>query len=54
MWKALDEIAERQGKTVHDVLMSIDRERGATSLATAIRVYVVEWLREALKESSSA
>ena len=50
MWDALEEVAQRQGKTVHDVLISIDRQRGTTSLATAIRVHIVESLREALKE----
>jgi hypothetical protein len=51
---ALDEVADRQGRTIHDVLIAIDRTRGATSLATPIRVYIVEFLREALKEDSSA
>jgi predicted DNA-binding ribbon-helix-helix protein len=54
IWEALDEVADRQGRTIHDVLIAIDRTRGATSLATAIRVYIVEFLREALKEDSSA
>ena len=54
MWGALGEIAEREDQTVHDVLMAIDRKRGATSLSTAIRVYIVESLRVALKKTSTA
>lgn len=45
MWDAF-EIAERQGKTVHDVLFEIDRARGETSLSTAIRVCIVEFFRQ--------
>jgi len=45
MWDAF-EIAERQGKTVHDVLFEIDRARGETSLSTAIRVCIVEFVRQ--------
>jgi predicted DNA-binding ribbon-helix-helix protein len=54
MWGALGEIAEREDQTVHDVLMAIDRKRGATSLSTAIHVYIVESLRVALKKTSTA
>jgi len=54
MWDALDELAERQGKTVHDVLIEIDRKRGTTSLSTSIRVYIVEFFRQALKQDSVA
>ena len=54
MWEALDELAERQGKTVHDVLIEIDRKRGTTSLSTSIRVYIVEFFRQALKQDSVA
>jgi hypothetical protein len=50
----LGEIAEREDQTVHDVLMAIDRKRGATSLSTAIHVYIVESLRVALKKTSTA
>ena len=53
MWGALEEVADRQGKTVHDVVLAIDRERGQTALETAIRVYIVQFFREALHASDA-
>jgi len=47
-------VADRQGKTVHDVVLAIDRERGQTTLTTAIRVYIVRFLQEALHPSGVA
>jgi predicted DNA-binding ribbon-helix-helix protein len=53
-WEALDEIAARQGKTLHDVLFAIDKQRDRTSLSTAIRVYIVKFFRDALQRSEVA
>jgi predicted DNA-binding ribbon-helix-helix protein len=53
-WDALDEIAARQGKTLHDVLFAIDKQRDKTSLSTAIRVYIVAFFRDALQRSEVA
>src|SRR5207302_10870605 len=49
MWAALNDIAVERGKTVHDVILEIHRARIATSLTAAIRVYIVEYYREALR-----
>ena len=55
MWEALDEVAERQGKTVHDVILPIDKgRRGGTALSTAVRVYLVTFFRDALRQSETA
>ena len=49
MWDALADIARDQTKTVDDVILEISRERqGDLSLSAAIRVYIVEYYREAL------
>jgi len=47
MWEALQDIARRQERTVHDVVTQIDRERSASSLTAAIRVYIVAFYRSA-------
>jgi predicted DNA-binding ribbon-helix-helix protein len=49
MWDALTDIARDQTKTVDDVILEISRERqDDLSLSAAIRVYIVEYYREAL------
>lgn len=47
MWEALQDIARRQERTVHDVVTQIDGERTASSLTAAIRVYIVGFYRSA-------
>lgn len=47
MWDALQDIAQRQGVTVHDLVSSIDRRRMASSLTAAIRVHIVDFYRAA-------
>jgi predicted DNA-binding ribbon-helix-helix protein len=49
MWAALNDIAAEHGKTVHDVVLEINRGRTGISLTAAIRVYIVEYYREALR-----
>src|SRR2546421_10958065 len=38
MWAALNDIAVERGKTVHDVILEINRDRKGISLTAAIRV----------------
>ena len=47
MWEALKDICRGQGKTIHDVVTEIDRTRTASSLTAAIRVYIVDFYRNA-------
>src|SRR5438552_8072873 len=47
MWEALQDIARRQERTVHDLVTEIDRDRSASSLTAAIRVYIVDFYRTA-------
>lgn len=49
MWSALAEIAAEKGKTVHDLIAEIDRDYAQTNLSSAIRVYIVEFYRDALR-----
>jgi len=48
MWAALNDIAAERGKTVHDVVLEINRRRKGIGLTAAIRVFIVEYYREAL------
>ena len=47
MWDALHDIARRQQVTINDIVTEIDRERTASSLTAAIRVYIVDYYRAA-------
>jgi predicted DNA-binding ribbon-helix-helix protein len=47
MWEALQDIARRQERTVHDLVTQIDGERTASNLTAAIRVYIVAFYRSA-------
>ena len=47
MWEALQDIARQQQLTIHDLVTRIDRERTASSLTAAIRVYIVDFYRAA-------
>ena len=47
MWEALHDVARRLGVTIHDLVTRIDRERSASSLTAAIRVYIVDFYRAA-------
>jgi predicted DNA-binding ribbon-helix-helix protein len=47
MWDALQDIAHRLRVTTHDLVTEIDRERTASSLTAAIRVYIVDFYRAA-------
>jgi predicted DNA-binding ribbon-helix-helix protein len=47
MWEALHDICTRRKVTIHDLVTEIDRERTASSLTAAIRVYIVDFYRAA-------
>ena len=45
MWRALQEIAKYQNKAVHELVTEIDHLQLASSLTSAIRVYIVDFYR---------
>ena len=49
MWAALADIADQRGKTVHDVIAEISRAHDQASLSSAIRVYIVDHYRAAVR-----
>src|SRR5713226_1999824 len=54
MWDALQDIARRLRVTIHDLVTDIDRERTASSLTAAIRVYIVDFYRDAALSAGQA
>ena len=54
MWDALHDIARRLRATTHDLVTDIDRERTASSLTAAIRVYIVDFYRAAAMPAQQA
>ena len=54
MWDALHDIARRRRVTLHDLVTEIDRERTASSLTAAIRVYIVDFYRVAALHARQA
>jgi len=47
MWDALRDIARGRNMPLNDLVTEIDRHRGAPSLTAAIRVYIVDFYRNA-------
>lgn len=43
MWDALRDVARREGRTINDLVTSIDEGRVESSLTAAIRVYLLKY-----------
>ncbi|MBV9861194.1 MAG: ribbon-helix-helix domain-containing protein [Alphaproteobacteria bacterium] len=54
MWEALRDIAAERDMTVHDLVTEIDRDRTASGLTAAIRVYIVDYYRSAATHAVSS
>jgi len=54
MWDALREITLLRGVSLNDLVTEIDRDREASSLTAAIRVYIVEYYRSAAARGEPA
>jgi predicted DNA-binding ribbon-helix-helix protein len=50
IWDALQDILQREAKTLNQLVTEIDRARAASSLTAAIRVFVVRYYRDAIRE----
>jgi predicted DNA-binding ribbon-helix-helix protein len=50
IWEALQDILQREAKTLNELVTEIERARTASSLTAAIRVFVVRYYRDALRE----
>jgi predicted DNA-binding ribbon-helix-helix protein len=54
MWEALLEIARLQQTNINQLVTEIDRQREASSLTAAIRVYIVDFYRSAAAHAGRA
>lgn len=52
MWEALRDVARRRKLSVSALVTEIDRQRSASSLTAAIRVYIVDFYRAAAAASA--
>jgi predicted DNA-binding ribbon-helix-helix protein len=50
IWEALQDILQREAKTLNQLVTEIDRARIASSLTAAIRVFVVRYYRGVIRE----
>lgn len=54
MWDALSEICAREGRSVHEICTQIDSERRQSGLTAAVRVFILNYFREAATEEGHA
>jgi predicted DNA-binding ribbon-helix-helix protein len=45
MWRALTDIAEREGRSLHELCTMVHRLRRRTSLTSAVRVFILSYYR---------
>jgi predicted DNA-binding ribbon-helix-helix protein len=44
-WEALKELSDRQDKSVSQLVAEIDAQRGDENLSSALRVYILNYVR---------
>lgn len=54
MWDALQEICLREGRSIHEVCSEIDRLRQQSGLTAGVRVFILNYFREAATEEGHA
>ena len=54
MWDALSEICAREGRSVHEICTEIDRQRTQSGLTAGVRVFILNYFREAATEEGHA
>ena len=54
MWDALSEICAREGRSLHDICRQIEGMRSQSGLTTAVRVFILNYFREAATEEGHA
>jgi predicted DNA-binding ribbon-helix-helix protein len=53
-WSGLGEICAREGMTLNELCTVVDRGRGAASLTSAVRVFVLSYFRSATPDAGSS
>lgn len=54
MWDALSEICAREGRSLHDICRQVERERTQSGLTAGVRVFILNYFREAATEEGHA
>ncbi len=54
MWDALTEICAREGRSLHDVCTQVDKQRNQSGLTAGVRVFILNYFREAATEEGHA
>ena len=54
MWDALKEICARERCTVHDICKQVDSNRRQSGLTAGVRVYILNYFRQAATEEGHA
>lgn len=54
MWDALSEICAREGRSLHDICGQIEAKRTQSGLTSAVRVFILNYFREAATEEDLA
>lgn len=52
MWDALQEICNRERRSINDICSEVDRSRSQSGLTAGVRVYILNYFREAASEGS--
>lgn len=53
-WAALEDICTRERMSVHDICTLIDRARRRASRTSAVRAFIVAYLRDSLRNGTEA
>ena len=54
MWDALHEICVREGRSINEICSEIDRNRSQSGLTAGVRVYILNYFRQAATEEGHA
>jgi len=54
MWEALQEVAREQGLSVNELVTLVDRKRDHSTLTAAIRVFLLDHYRRAVRRAEAA
>lgn len=54
MWDALAEICKREGRSINDICSEVDVSRSQSCLTAGVRVYIINYFREAATEEGHA
>ncbi len=53
MWDALVQISEREKRTIDEICTWVDGNRPETGFTSSLRVYILNYFREALRASET-